>query len=556
VPFFSGKNFGVSLGSVKTLVLLIPLVGIGAAAAPAQSTTDIAQALRARVATLTTPAGARIGKAHIAAGKFLQDFYAARQYRPAWSNPKNVAALKQAIGQSWTDGLLATDFHSAALGVGVETSAGSKLNSIDLEILRSDALVRLLYQLHFGKVHPERLDPNWNYKRPLRTGEGIQLISDAIDHVQIPSLMIKARPDNFRYELFRAAMLKLVTQAQTGEWPKLPDGPVLKPGASDPRIPILRQRLVATGEYKGQGNDASELYDPGLVAAVQAFQNTHRIDIDGVIGPATVRAMNVSAADRINQIRVNLERARWILPALKGEQDLVVVNIAGFYLVLYLNGEYSWSTDVITGKPYHKTPVFTENMKYLVLNPDWTVPRSIIRNEIIPKSKADPTHLSSRNFDLIAKDGRKVAPQSLNWAAITPRTFPYRVVQRPGPNNALGLVKFIFPNRFHVYLHDTPSRQLFSKTGRAFSHGCIRVKDPMKFAELILGQRNGMSREEIDRMVATGKQKRVNLSKPLKVAILYWTVDPGQDGSIFFYNDIYGRDSKLLKALNAEFRLR
>lgn len=545
------SNVPVLWRAIFTSLLVITFGVFGSSPGHSQSPS----AIQARVATLTTPTGVRIGNDHIAAGKFLQDFYAARQYQPAWTSPKNITALRQGIGQSWTDGLLANDFHSATLGIGGQTGPDVQLTAVERDILRSDAFVRLLYQLHFGKVHPERIDPNWNYKRPLPSGEGVQIISSAIDSGQVAALIAKARPQDQRYELLRSAMQKVVAQAEAGGWPKLPSGPVLKPGDSDPRIPVLRQRLAATGEYTLQQVAVSELYDAGLVKAVQAFQNTHGIDIDGVIGPATARALNVSAAERINQVRVNLERARWILPALKGERDLVIVNIAGFYLVLYLDGKFVWTTDVITGKPYHKTPVFTGLMKYVVLNPTWTVPRSIILKDIIPKAKADPSYLAAKNFDLVAKDGQKVDPTTLNWPMITPNTFPYKVVQRPGPDNALGLVKFIFPNHFNVYLHDTPSRQLFSKTGRAFSHGCVRVKDPLKMAEIILGERDGWTRAQIDEVIAGGKLQRVNLSKPLKVAILYWTVDPGRDGVIFYHEDIYGRDAKLLKALNAEFRL-
>jgi murein L,D-transpeptidase YcbB/YkuD len=231
---------------------------------------------------------------------------------------------------------------------------------------------------------------------------------------------------------------------------------------------------------------------------------------------------------------------------------MVVVNIAGYYLRLILEGKIVWSTRVIVGQTYHKTPIFTEAMKYVVFNPDWTVPRSIVRNETFAKASADPGYLSANNYVLTSASGA-VDPATINWSQWTAATFPYGVVQRPGPKNALGLVKFLFPNKYSVYLHDTPGRGLFVKAGRTFSHGCIRVEDPLKLAEIILANRLGWDRTKIDGIVAAGKLTQVNLPKPLPVLLLYWTVDPQFDGTAHFYQDIYGRDARLLKALNSEF---
>ncbi len=541
----------------STLFTVITLNVIAAATGQAQDVnSDVDRAMQTRVTALATPSGRRIGTAHIAAANFLQKFYEAREYRLIWNSPDSIKALRQVIADSWTDGLQAVDFHAQTLGIGASDGTSAQLTAIERDIVLTDAYVRLLYQLYFGKVDPERVDPSWNYKRRLPNGEAVEIINNAIENGGIARLAAFASPQRPRYRQMRAILKKMVARAQEGGWPILPDGPVMKPGEPDPRIPILRKRLSAIELYVPQPDESTEAYDDNLVAAVKAFQTLQGLDADGIIGPNTLAALNVSVQQRIDQIRVNLERARWILPAFEGQDDLIVVNAAGFYLWLFLDGKYVWRTDVITGKPYHKTPVFTEQMTYIVLNPDWSVPRSIIRNEIFPKAKADPSYIAAKNYELITSGGKKVAATSLDWSTLNPAKFPYRVVQKPGPRNALGLVKFIFPNRFNVYLHDTPSRQLFSKTGRAFSHGCIRVKDPMKLAELILGQRNNLSRNEIDAVVASSKLRRINLKKPLRVAVLYWTVDPGLNGEIFFHKDIYGRDAKLLKALNAEFKLK
>ena len=233
--------------------------------------------------------------------------------------------------------------------------------------------------------------------------------------------------------------------------------------------------------------------------------------------------------------------------------EAVIVNVAGFYLHVFLKGEKVWTTRVIVGQSYTKTPIFTETMKTVVLNPDWTVPQSIVRNEVFPKASANPGYLAAGNYYLADGSGKAVG--DVDFAAYTAASFPYRVVQKPGPKNALGLVKFLFPNKYSVYLHDTPSRQLFDKSGRTFSHGCIRVEDPLKLAEIILGDRLGWTRAKIDAAVATGKQQWIKLPNPLPVLILYWTVDPSPIGGASFHRDIYGRDARLIKALNAPFKL-
>ena len=418
-------------------------------------------------------------------------------------------------------------------------------------IVLSDALARLLYQLYFGKVAPNGLDASWNFARPVLSDDPVKIISAAIAEGNVTGVIEKARLSHPFYQSLKAT-LQAYTQYQVGGgWPQLASGPPVKPGATDARIPMLRQRLAITGEYAIDGDPQSSVLDPKLTDALRSFQKSHGLEAEGMFGPQTHAALNVSVAQRIEQIRINLERARWVLRAIGDE--MIVVNIAGFYLRVILDGKPVWGTRVIVGQTYHKTPIFTEAMKSVVLNPDWTVPRSIVRNEIFAKASADPGYLSAGNYTLTSKTG-PVDPASIDWTQWTGATFPYGVVQRPGPKNALGLVKFLFPNKYSVYLHDTPSRGLFGKSGRTFSHGCIRVEDPMKLAEIILGNRLGWDRTKIDGIVASGKLTSVNLPKPLPVLLLYWTVDPQADGSAHFYQDIYGRDARLLKALNAEFQ--
>ncbi len=263
-----------------------------------------------------------------------------------------------------------------------------------------------------------------------------------------------------------------------------------------------------------------------------------------------MRALNVSPEDRVNQIRLNLERARWVLDGLG--DDFVIVNIAGFRAYLYRDRRLVWSTRVVVGKTYHKTPVFRSEMKYVVFNPTWTVPYSIATKEMLPAIKRDPSYLSARNFDVKDRDGNIIDPADVDWSTVAPRNFGFTFVQRPGVTNALGEIKFIFPNQYSVYLHDTPSKSLFARAERTFSHGYIRVEGPFNFAEALLGP-DGWTAEMVQAERETRKTRAVFLSEPLPVLLLYWTTAIGEDGQILFFDDVYERDQKILSALDSPY---
>ena len=470
--------------------LLVLGCALGLLTSPIRAEID----LTARLKTLAAMPVPRVGQNPIASVKFLSRLYALRQNRPLWRDPQNRQALKSAVGTSWVDGLQPRDFHASALGINFRNARTDGLDDIDYDLLLSDALVRLLYQHFYGKVSPHKLDANWNFERQLPSGDAAELISRAADTGGIGDLIDQAKPNHPIYSALRKALAKYQDFHLKGGWPTIPDGPMLKPEMTDPRVGLMRERLAITAHYQPDGPPEDDRFDANLVDALKRFQADHGTAADGVMGPTTRAMLNVSASRRVAQIRANMERARWVIRTLSTRKDLVVVNIAGFYLRVILDGKPVWKTDVITGRPYHKTPVFTESMRYVVINPDWVVPRSIIRNEILPKAIADPSYLTRGNYRLVNTNGSIVPPQQVNWSEQSRSSFPYRVIQNPGTQNALGRIKFIFPNRFNVYLHDTPSRQLFSKSGRAFSHGCIRVQDPLKLAELLLGARNGLSR--------------------------------------------------------------
>jgi murein L,D-transpeptidase YcbB/YkuD len=316
---------------------------------------------------------------------------------------------------------------------------------------------------------------------------------------------------------------------------------------------VLARRLVASGDLPEDGlATIDDVYDESLEAGVRRFQLRHGLDVDGIIGPTTLRALNVSVEDRVQQLRINLERARWVFDDIS--DDFILVNIAGFSAYVIRDGEVAWQTKVQVGKPFHKTPVFRDEMKYVVFNPTWTVPYSIATRDILPNIQADPDYVARRNFDIKDRNGDLVDPKSIDWSKLSRGNFPFTLVQRPGPDNALGRVKFMFPNEHAVYLHDTPSKYLFGRAERAFSAGCIRVEKPFDFAEVLMG-RDGWTQERFQEVLDSGEIKTVFLSKPIPVLLLYWTAEVHTDGSVYFYQDIYDRDQSVADGLDAGFVL-
>jgi murein L,D-transpeptidase YcbB/YkuD len=322
-------------------------------------------------------------------------------------------------------------------------------------------------------------------------------------------------------------------------------GSPLRLGDSTHAVGILKKQMAGYGyEFNSPDND---LFDEELDNAIKDFQMINGLDTDGICGKATYKALNISLDERLDIIRVNMERCRWIDNDLP--QEFLLVNIADYHLYIFKNREIDYQCRVVVGKEFHETPVFTSDITYIVFNPTWTVPYSIASKEILPKLKKDPNYLQNRNMTLL-RGQQVVNPSTVDFGQYSQRNFPFTIRQEPGPNNALGLVKFMFPNKYAVYLHDTPSKSYFERSERAFSHGCVRVKDPLILAEQLLGDR-GYDSDKIASVIKSKKLQNVNLSEPMPVMLMYWTCyENEEDGRINFYRDVYGRDKKLLSELN------
>ena len=327
----------------------------------------------------------------------------------------------------------------------------------------------------------------------------------------------------------------------------MPLGETLKPGMSDPRVPAIRARLMLTDGAGPPANDP-QVYDDALVEAAKRFQARQGLESDGVIGASTIVAMNVPAQERIQSIVMAMERLRW-MPEDLGKQ-YVIVNIAGFELRRFNGGSVEERMAVVVGKPYHRTPVFSDHIRYVEFNPYWNVPPAIALAEELPRLRSDPTGLAAQGFEIV-QGNQVIDPKSIDWSRYGGEHFPFELRQRPGTNNALGRVKIMFPNAHNVYLHDSPARSLFSRNERAFSHGCIRLARPLELADQILraGGVSGWNKDRIDQVIASAKTTVVSLQEPLPVHITYLTAWV-EDGVVNFRGDIYGHDAKLLAALD------
>jgi murein L,D-transpeptidase YcbB/YkuD len=484
----------------------------------------------------------------------LPELYKKYNYQPIWTNPDSVRQLVDAIQESYHDGLTPEDYHLSLIQrlQGPLTAKPDPAKQAELDVVLTDSLVRLGYHLLIGKVDPESLDSNWNMDRTLKL-DPILKLSTAIDNAQVTGLVAGFRPQVDFYRNLKQALANYRKIQAGGGWPQVPAGETLKPGMSSPRVITIRQRLAVTADMPTVSME-SALYDDAVEAGVKQFQQRHGLEADGVIGKGTLVVMNVPVDARIDQLRVNLDRARWVLHDLP--QDFVVTDIAGFNVLYIRNGQEAWKTRVQVGKAYRKTPVFRDRIRYIEFNPTWTIPPGILRKDILPKVKRDPEYLRNKNMVVLNQQGTQIDTATIDWSQYPGKGFPYLIRQQPGPNNALGRVKFIFPNKHAVYLHDTPSKSGFKRAERAFSSGCIRVQNPFHFAELLLADKPGWDRAKIDAVVESRKTIRVNLTEPLTVMLLYWTAQVDSEHRVVFKQDIYDRDGAVLAGLDGGFKFR
>ncbi|TAN55458.1 MAG: hypothetical protein EPN19_03015 [Betaproteobacteria bacterium] len=518
---------------------------------PANAADAAAEVLRTRIEQLRTGQEVSVEGARIASRNLIPEFYERRGLRPAWTRPEQAQALLAAVQASSAHGLDPADYHAAALRRLAEAPA-HPANLADRELLYTDALIRLAYHLHFGKANPRELYPGWSFTRSLGAIEPPNALEAMLAAPRLEDALGRFAPQLPAYQRLREALAGLRAIEARGGWRQLPSAASLKPGMRDARVAALRERLAASGDLApGVGADAED-FDAVLEAALRRFQTRHGIAVDGAAGRRTLQALNVSVGERIDQVRVNLERLRWVAQDLAG--DYLIVDIAGFTAQLFLDGRLAWSSRTVVGRPYRKTPVFRATLRYLVLNPTWTVPPTILRQDVLPKLARDPGYLARNHMRIVDARGQAVDAAHLDSMRYRADGFPYQIVQAPGEDNALGRIKFMLPNPHTVYLHDTPSRRLFERAERAFSSGCIRLERPLELAELLLDDAGRWSAAAIQEAIASGETRTVPVKRQVPVMILYFTAQGDADGAVRFNPDLYHRDARVVAALRAPFR--
>ncbi len=538
----------------------------------------VADAIRARAeaagaAAAGTAAASMVGEETLRAFAQTAELYAARDYEPLWSDDGNVASdadsLLAVVAESASHGLAPADYHEGAAAALREAVAAAPDDPrvasrlADLDLLLTDAFVLLASDLRVGRVDPETIDPEWNAARP--GNEPFETLESALKSGRVAAALRALAPRSSEYRDLREALARFRAAADE-PWPPLGPGPTLKRGARDARIPALRARLHWTGDAdsplapgvpvaSGAPPDSAaaadpELFDDSLDFAVRSFQRSHGLPPDGVVGPVTFGELDVPPAVRARQIEANLERWRW-LPR-EFERRHLRVNIAGFVLEAVEEGRVVLDMRIVAGKEYRRTPVFSGTMSYLVFSPYWNVPPLLANEDWVPSARKDPAALAAQGMRVLegwGADEREVDPTTVDWAKVTPQNIRVHFRQDPGPANALGGVKFMFPNKFDVYLHDTPATDLFSRMPRDFSSGCIRLEKPAALAVYVLDDRK-WDLERVKAAMRAGEEKTVRLRTKIPIHILYWTAWVDEHGKLQFRRDVYGRDATLLGALH------
>ncbi len=480
----------------------------------------------------------------------LADQYRAQNFRPFWLDQSGklstrAAAVLKALAAAGEEGLEPASYLPASLAAFdaplAETDSAA-MAKLDVELTAMS--LKYAREASGGQFDPRRLSlyydvtPAWAPSS--RSMKVIAWSPYPAEYLQ------SLHPDVSAYAAMKAELAKLRATETTLAPGPIADGPVVKKGMSDARIPSIRQRLADVGHPEALSPAADpEILDADLSVQIRLFQKASAIKVTGVIGPQTIAALNANTVDRdISRLLNNMERARW-LPKNLGVRH-VFVNQAAFEARVMEKDQQIWKTRVIVGKPLTQTNVFHDEMETVVFNPSWGVPPSIIANEYLPKLRRDPGYLDRIGFKVVNEQGKVVSSRSVPWGRYGSKV-PYGIQQPPGAKNALGDIKFLFPNTHNIYMHDTPSRELFENDVRAFSHGCVRVLDPRQFASVILG----WDPAEVDEKIKSPASETVKLPHKIPVHLTYFTAWPDETGKIQYYNDIYGRDAAMQNARNA-----
>ena len=476
----------------------------------------------------------------------LLSFYRERGFDGIWStsgdrNRRN--ALLAAFNAAADHGLPGDRYDAAELMARLEAAATPQEQG-RLEVALSRQFLDYARDIQTGLLTPSRIDPAIHREVPLRS----RLSTLRAFAQSNPTAFMRALPPSApEYTRLMSEKMRIERLLADGSWGPTVPGQKYERGDSGPGVIALRNRLIAMGYLP---RTTTQTYDEAIYGAITRFQDAHGLAVDGTAGPGTLAEINVQPEQRLRSIIVAMERERWINRP-RGER-YIWVNITDFTAKIFDNGVETFSTRSVVGarNPDRVTPEFSDVMEFMVINPSWYVPRSIITKEYLPQLRANPNAV--RNLVITDRNGRVVDRSTADFSGYTASNFPYSLREPPSQGNALGLVKFMFPNRYNIYLHDTPSKSLFGREVRAYSHGCVRLADPFDFAYALLARQVGNPQEVFQAHLRTGREQRVDLEVPVPVHLVYRTAFVPADGRVQFRRDVYGRDGQIWNALARE----
>ncbi len=500
---------------------------------------------------------------------FLRKLYSSVLFVPVWMHESSLSsAAKELFIQIQNDGTLNKNGQLYKDALFLEEEAGNVyanngtfVQKINLEFKISQLYKAYTDYAYFGSINwgafqarisnlmVNDVSTEWVLHRPY--ADPIGMVENAALGQSLGKQLQAAIPEAYHYKLLQKELKKYMAIRSDGGWESVTLAGKLDPGKSAQGVMSLRERLLVTRDYIPCDESNEDLvYDACLQEAVERFQARNGLATDGVVGPGTLGVLNKSIDERITTIRLNLDRLKW-LNERPGNRH-VIINIPDFQLYFEENGTMIQTMRVITGTPKHPTPIFSDTVEYIVLNPYWNIPKSIIQKEMIPKLLRNPNAMKKQNIEIYngwGKDAAKVDAASVDWSKYRySKTMPYRFAQTPGTHNALGKVKFLFPNKFSVYMHDTPTKPLFKKNKRAFSHGCIRLQQPRELLKTFTTFNSNINFEEAQETLKGKKKKYFNLKEKVPVDVIYLTAWVDYDGKIQFRNDVYGYDGMQLKS--------
>lgn len=493
----------------------------------------------------------------------LRRFYAQRGFVPLWVQPGGVAggsvkpgavAVLAALRESGAEGLVPADYHAAAIAERLADTVQAR--RMELDILLTDAVIKYATHLRAGRVAPRLVSSDYaEIQRPEVDAAALpEQVADAAD---ARPLLAALTPPNPTYGVLKGLLKRMTAAEKAGGWPLVPPprAAALAVGAKDPAVPALRRRLAASGDFDGRVDakgavKGDDVVDAALRRAVERFQARHGLPVNGSVDAATIAALNVPLSVRITQVQANMERARW-LPARFADRR-IEVNIPEYTLRAFDGGKPALQMRVIVGSKTRRTPVLSSVVPSVVLNPTWTIPPTIAREDYLPKLIRNPGYLAAHGFTVYSgwgADARPLDAGRINWKSVGTGITKLRLRQDPGPKNALGQVKFNIINGYDVYLHDTTAREKFQQHARALSSGCVRVGEPLVLADFVLGANGDWTPDRRQQTLDKAVTRTVTLKDPLEVHLLYQTVWVDGSGVVQVREDIYGRDGELMDAI-------